>query len=68
MDAGIKLTDEVINEFTNNLKFKPQYRALVLGADPVKGEVYKVDTLPKDFNYADIYAEGSTHLPEKDAR
>ena len=68
MDAGIKLTDEDINEFTNNLKFKPQYRALVLGADANKGEVYKIETLPKDFNYADLYAEGSAHLPQKEAR
>lgn len=68
MDAGILLTDEVINEYNNNLKFKPQYRALVLGVEPTKGEVFKIDTLPKDFNYADLYAEGSTHLPAKDAR
>ena len=68
MDAGIKLTDEVINEFTNNLKFKPQYRALVLGAYPTKGEVFKIDTLPRDFKYADLYAEGASYLPEKEAR
>jgi len=68
MDAGIKLTDEVINEYTNNLKFKPQYRALILGADPVQGEVFKIATLPKEFNYADLYAEGSEYLPQKEAR
>ena len=68
MDAGILLTDEVINEYTNNLKFKPQYKGLVLGVDAKKGEVFKVDTLPMDFNYADIYKEGSTFLPPKEAR
>ena len=57
-----------IGQNTNNLKFKPQYRALVLGADATKGEVYKIDTLPKDFNYADLYAENSVHLPAKEAR
>ena len=68
MDAGILLTDEVINEYTNNLKFKPSCRALVLGVDHKKGEVFKIDTLAKDYKYADIYAEGSTLLPPKEAR
>ena len=68
MDAGILLTDEVINEFTNNLKFKPQYKGLVLGVDAKKGEVFKVDTLPIDHKYADIYVEGSALLPPKEAR
>ena len=68
MDAGILLTDEVINEYTNNLKFNPKYRGLVLGVDAKKGEVFKIESLAKDFKYADIYAEGSALLPPKEAR
>ena len=68
MDAGFKISQEVMDEFTNNLKFKPKYRALILGVDPVQGDVFKVSTLPRDFNYPDLYAEGSEYLPQKDVR